>query len=359
MRNSFIFMLFFITCNTYAINYHAKEIAGDFATIWGMTFINKDQIILNEKGGTVYLLDIKAGTRKPIFKVPSVYTGSQAGLLDVALIDNNSSKNPELLFSYTKATAEGNTLALAKATFINERLDNWKDIFIADAISKTNRHFGSRITQVGDKIFLTIGDRGVRDNGQNKHNHAAAILRLNLDGSSPSDNPFSSSNAKPEIWSYGHRNPQGLFYDQKTQKLWSVEHGERGGDEINLIKKGKNYGWPEVAFGKEYWGPFDVAKTTSRFDVEPPALVYIPSIAPSNMVLYTGNKYKKLKDKLLIGALKAKHINVVSIDDDKLTQTATLFEELNERIRDITVSPDQYIYFSTDSGKIYRIEQAS
>ncbi|WP_029858475.1 PQQ-dependent sugar dehydrogenase, partial [Vibrio parahaemolyticus] len=206
-------------------------------------------------------------------------------------------------------------------------------------------------------IYFTIGDRGERDNGQNTQTHAGSILRLNLDGTVPTDNPFTSSKAKPEIWSFGHRNPQGLFYDKETDQLWSIEHGPRGGDEINLIKKGANYGWARVSQGKEYWGPLDVGEAKSLPGMENPKLVYIPSIAPSNMVLYRGDKYSELDGKILVGALKLTHINVVGINDGKLTESQRLLEKLGERIRDITISPDGYIYFSTDSGKIFRLTE--
>ncbi|PFG58424.1 glucose/arabinose dehydrogenase [Vibrio sp. ES.051] len=350
-------LLVCLSLSVHAAKYRANEIANGFKIPWGIEFIDEQRVIVNEKNGTVLLLTITSGKRQTLFKAPDVNTRGQAGLLDVAVAPNTNKQNPQLFFTYSKRTNKGNTVALATAKLKNGDLVSWKDLFVADAISDTGRHFGSRIAFANGKVYFSIGDRGERDNGQNTHTHAGSILRLNLDGSVPQDNPFKSSTAKPEIWSYGHRNPQGLFYDEKTKRLWSTEHGPRGGDEINLIKKGENYGWAKVSQGKEYWGPLDVGDAKSLPGMEDPKLVYIPSIAPSNMILYRGNKYPELNGKILVGALKLTHINVVSFDNGKLIESDRLMESLGERVRDITTSPEGDIYFSTDSGKIFRLEQ--
>jgi glucose/arabinose dehydrogenase len=340
-----------------AIEYRANEMANGFQIPWGIEFLDDQRVIVNEKNGTISLLDITSGKPQTLFKAPSVNSSGQAGLLDVALAPNTDKQNPQLFFTYSKQTSEGNTVALATAQLKSNQLVGWKDIFVADAITDTGRHYGSRIAFVDDKVYFSIGDRGERDNGQNTQNHAGNILRLNLDGSVPKGNPFKPSEARPEIWTYGHRNPQGMFYDEATKQLWSIEHGPRGGDEINLIKKGANYGWAKASHGKEYWGPLDVGEAKSLPGMEDPKLVYTPSIAPSNMILYRGDKYPELDGKILAGALKLAHINVVSIKNGKLVESQRLMENLGERVRDITTSPDGYIYFSTDSGKIFRLEE--
>ncbi|MGF1831251.1 PQQ-dependent sugar dehydrogenase [Photobacterium angustum] len=346
-----------ISLSAYSSQYNAIEIANNFQIPWGVEFVNEKQAIVNEKNGTVSLLDITSGNKQILFKVPDVDSHGQGGLLDVALTPNSDVKHPILFFTYSKSTPKGTTVALATAKLQNNKLEGWEDVFVADAITSTGRHFGSRITFVDDKVYFSIGDRGVRDNGQDLQTHAGSIIRLNLDGSIPADNPFKTNKGKPEIWSYGHRNPQGLFYDKSTKQLWSIEHGPRGGDEINLIKKGANYGWAKVSHGKEYWGPIAVGEATSLPEMKDPKLVYIPSIAPSNMVIYRGSHYPSLKGKILAGALKLAHINVVTIKDGKLTESSRLMGELGERIRDITISPDGYLYFSTDSGKIFKLEE--
>ncbi|CAM2922357.1 PQQ-dependent sugar dehydrogenase [Vibrio mytili] len=350
-----------LCCLSFAVNateYKVKEIAQGFHIPWGIEFLDEQQLLVNEKNGTVSLLNVESGQKDKLFTVPNVNTSGQAGLLDVALAPNTNPKKPQLFFTYSKRTAKGNTVALATAELEESALVNWRDLFIADAYTDTSRHFGSRIAFVEGKVYFSIGDRGERENGQNTQTHAGSILRLNLDGSVPDDNPFDASTARPEIWSYGHRNPQGLFYDKATKQLWSIEHGPRGGDEINLIKKGMNYGWATVSQGQEYWGPLDVGDAKSLPGMEDPKLVYIPSIAPSNLLVYRGNQYPELNGKIVAGALKLTHINVVSIENNKLSEYTRLLEALGERIRDITTSPDGHIYFSTDSGKIFRLEKA-
>ncbi|MDF2153514.1 PQQ-dependent sugar dehydrogenase [Vibrio sp. CAU 1672] len=345
-----------ISLSAHAVTYHAQLITQGQDVAWGIEFIDHHRLIVNEKQGNIRLIDVTTGASQHLLKVNDVDSRGQGGLLDVALAPGQSPDRQQLYFTYSKSTSSGTTVALASAVLQDSTLSNWQDVFIADAITTTGRHFGSRIAFIDDHLFISIGDRGERDNGQNASNHAAAILRLNLDGSVPEDNPFIKQQGKPEIWSFGHRNPQGLFYDQQTEQLWSVEHGPRGGDEINLIEPGNNYGWARASHGKEYWGPLDVGEAKSLPGMMNPKLVYIPSIAPSNLILYRGDKYPELDGKLIIAALKLTHLNVVTISGrSTLAESNRLLEELGERIRDITTSPDGDIYFSTDSGKIFRL----
>ena len=192
---------------------------------------------------------------------------------------------------------------------------------------------------------------------QDLSNHAGSILRLTLDGKVPPENPFvNQKDKRAEIWSYGHRNPQGLLFDTNKKLLWEIEHGPRGGDEINLIKKGHNYGWPVVSHGKEYWGPVSVGEGTEKPGMESPKKVYVPSIAPGSLLLYQGNAFPQWRGNLFAGALKLQHLNrVVVSDENQLIDEERLLENLNERIRALTESPQGWIYFSTDSGKIMRI----
>jgi glucose/arabinose dehydrogenase len=263
--------------------------------------------------------------------------------------------------TYSKSSNAGAQTTLATATYKNQTLDNFRDLFVSDSATNTGRHFGSRIVfDQDDFVYFSIGDRGDRANGQDLTTHAGSILRLNSDGTIPKDNPFvKQASAQAAIWSYGHRNPQGMVFDPVTSQIWAIEHGPRGGDEINKIEKGHNYGWPVTSHGKEYWGPIDVADSQHKQGITSPSLVYIPSIAPAGMILYRGNRYPELNGRLLAGALKLTHINVVNINEEHLKEERRLFEDLKERIRDITVSPDDFIYFTTDSGKVYRIIPAS
>lgn len=206
-------------------------------------------------------------------------------------------------------------------------------------------------------MFFGIGDRGRRDLAQDLGNHVGAIIRLELDGSVPRDNPFvGDPQALDEIWSYGHRNPQGLLFDRETRRLWSIEHGPRGGDEINLILKGRNYGWPVVSHGKEYWGPLSIGEGTEKPGIEPPRKVYIPSIGPGSLMMYRGEAFPQWHGNLFAGALKLRHLNRISLSKSgRAIGEERLLEDLGERIRALLQGPEGLIYLSTDSGRILRL----
>ncbi len=335
-------------------NYQAEKVMGGLLVPWSMSFVSSSKALVTERNGAIVLADMDNGTKSTLLELPNVAARGQGGLLDIALSPYDSST---FYFTYSKNTETGADTTLAIATFQNNKVIQWKDLLVTQSNSDTTRHFGSRIVFADNYLFFTVGDRGVRPNGQDRSTHAGSILRVNLDGSIPEDNPFlSSKNIQPEIWSYGHRNPQGLFFDNSSNNLWEIEHGPRGGDEINLIKKGENYGWAKTSYGKEYWGPLDVGESKEADNVESPVKIYIPSIAPSGLLLYRGNRYPELNGKLLTGALKLTHINVVTLNQtNEAIKEERLLENLKERIRDIKLSPDDWIYFTTDSGNIYRL----
>jgi len=302
-------------------------------------------------------VDLKNKSIKNLTNPISVRDDGQGGLLDVAL-SPNFKWDKTLYFTYVKSIRGDGTTTLIKAIFENDNLKNFQEVFEAKALSDTDRHFGSRITF--DKygyLYFSIGDRGERQSAQDTSNHAGSILRINTNGSVPSDNPYLNNKAiLNEIYSFGHRNPQGLFYDKKRDVLWSIEHGPRGGDEINIIKKGRNYGWPIVSHGREYFSGAKVSEFSSKFGYEDPLKVYIPSIAPSSIISYSGKKFVLWGGYLFSGALKLQHINVLKIDKNlKVIDEQRIARSIRERIRDITESPSGYIYFTTDSGNVYRI----
>ncbi len=335
-------------------DYYPEKVLGGLRVPWSLTFISETQALVTERNGDIVLVDLSGASKTTILSVPGVAVSGQGGLLDIAL----SPEDPNTFyFTYSKKTSTGADTTLAVAHWQHNEVSQWNDLLVTKSNSDTSRHFGSRIAFSDNHLFFSVGDRGVRPNGQDLSTHAGSIIRLNLDGSVPKDNPFvNKPNIQPEIWSYGHRNPQGLFYDQQTNSLWEIEHGPRGGDEINLIKKGANYGWAKTSYGQEYWGPVDVGESKEAEGVESPIKIYIPSIAPSGLLLYRGNRYPELKGKLLAGALKLTHINVVTIDENnKAVDELRLLESLKERIRDIKQSPDGWIYFTTDSGNIYKL----
>ncbi|MDP2571554.1 PQQ-dependent sugar dehydrogenase [Vibrio penaeicida] len=346
---------------TYTLNKIAKVKGAP----WGLTFVDDGLAFVTTREGSAYLLDVRTGDLARVSGLPDVYARGQGGLMDVAIPPQSfASSNPtatnkngkQLYFTYSKPAKGGSATALATAKLVGATLKDWKDLIVTQSITDTSRHYGSRIAfDDNEHLFFSIGDRGERSNGQDLTTHAGSILRLTLDGAQPASNPDLGGQALPETWSYGHRNPQGLFFDKQSQQLWSVEHGPRGGDEINLILKGKNYGWPITSHGKEYWGPISVGESEEKAGIEPPKKVYVPSIAPSSLVLYRGKHYPELNGKILIGALKLTHINVV---DPQSFDETRLFADLGERIRSIAISPSEHLYFGTDNGNIFQISTA-
>jgi glucose/arabinose dehydrogenase len=336
---------------------HLEQLITGLGIPWGMAFLSPHQLLITERAGSVRLLDIRDTSSVSLSGAPEVVAEGQGGLLDVAIGPNYSSEG-WIYFTYTRRSDLEAATTLARARMDRDQLVDWQDLLITDTATGARRHFGSRIA-FDDKghVFFGVGDRGERDMAQDLSNHIGTIMRLNLDGSVPADNPFvGTANARDEIWSYGHRNPQGLLFDRVSNRLWSIEHGPRGGDEINLIIKGRNYGWPVISHGKEYWGPVSIGEGTSKAGMEQPRKIYIPSIAPGSLIIYRGDAFPQWRGNLFAGALKLQHLNRVMLSDSgQVIQTERILEDLDERIRALALSPEGWIYFSTDSGRILRI----
>lgn len=358
------FFRFFVLLSTLLLTpflradeYYLKLVASNLGVPWGMAFLNENTLMFTERQGRVGAIDLQSRQVRYLSGVPEVMAAGQGGLLDIAKAPN--SDNNSMYFTYSKPVSNEAATTLAKAVVGNNQLLNWQDLIITDSLSDSDVHYGSRIAfDDQNHLYFSIGDRGDRQSAQERSVHNGSILRLNLDGSIPKDNPFIGQNGVlPEIWSYGHRNPQGLVWDNDNKRLWSIEHGPRGGDEINLIKKGKNYGWPTISYGKEYWAPISVGEGTHKQGMEQPIKVYTPSIAPGSLLYYSGDAFKQWRGDLLATALKLRHINHISLDKQgKAVSEKRLFEHLNERIRAIVEDHQGWIYFSTDSGKIYVIK---
>lgn len=359
MFRHFLQSLFFTLCivlpiQSIAVEFKIEQVAQLPGIPWGMDFIDQNKLIVTLRSGGVFIVDIQQGKTSQLSGLPDITANGQGGLLDVAVGPDQK----WIYFTYSKTTTLGEVTTLARAKISESKLVDWQDLLVSNSATDTGRHFGSRIAFDGQgHVFFGIGDRGVRDNAQNLNNHAGSILRLTLDGKIPPDNPFvNQKNKHAEIWSYGHRNPQGLLFDPKKQLLWEIEHGPRGGDEINLVKKGRNYGWPVISYGKEYWGPISVGEGTEKPGMEQPHKVYIPSIAPGSLMLYSGDAFPDWKNSLFAGALKLQHLNRIPIlANGLLGDEERLLEDKDERIRSLTESPEGWIYLSTDSGKIIRL----
>ena len=335
------------------MDYRLDEVADSLGTIWGMTLISPTALLVTEREGRVRRIDLGTGRLDDIGGVPPVRDRGQGGLLDVT-VPPDFTDGGWIYFTYVREHDGQGLTVLARARLSGKMLTDWKELLATKSVSNADVHFGSRIAfDDRSHLFFSVGDRGKRENGQDLLSHAGKILRLNRDGSVPHDNPLIGGGGLPEIWSYGHRNPQGLFWDAGRRVLWANEHGPRGGDEINVIEPGGNYGWPVVSHGKEYWGPVPVGEATSKPGMLDPVKIYIPSIAPGSLLVYTGRAFPNWRGNLFSGALALTHLNRVVLDDRlRAVGEERLLEDLDERIRALVESPEGYLLLSTDSGRI-------
>lgn len=335
-----------------------EPVSDGFGVPWGMAFIADNQLLITEREGHISLLDTRTRKTIRLQGAPAVLAEGQGGMLDVA-VPPDFTPGDWIYFTFVRDKNGDGVTVLARARLRGHKLVQWQDLLETRSATDTSHHFGSRIAfdETGH-IYFGVGDRGERPNGQDRSNHAGCVMRLKRDGSVPGDNPFiGQADVLPEIWSYGHRNPQGMAYDPVYKRLWLIEHGPRGGDEINLILPGRNYGWPVISYGKEYWGPVAVGEGTRRKGMEQPIKQYTPSIAPGSLRLYSGKAFPAWRGNLFAGALKLRHINRVTLDaKGNAIGEERLLTDLDERIRALVESPQGWIYFSTDSGKVYRIK---
>ena len=330
------------------------------ASPWGLAFDARGRLLISEKGGTLVVFDTAAAQVAARLPLPvAVRDEGQGGLLDVAVAPGENSG--QLWFTYSKPQGETAVTTLARARLEEGRLTNWQDVLVTGSPGEGDHHYGSRIALDGQGfVYFSVGDRGQRENAQDTGSHSGSIIRLAVDGSLPADNPFAAGGGLAEIYSYGHRNPQGLVYDEAGMRLWSIEHGPRGGDELNLIVKGGNYGWPVVSQGMEYWGPVAVGEATHREGMIDPLKVYIPSIAPGSLLLYRGAAFPRWRGDLFAGALKLRHLNrIVMNGAGRPEGEERLIGELGERVRALAERPEGWIYLAADSGRLYRLRPAT
>ena len=323
--------------------------------IWGFDFLPDGRIIFTEREGKLRLFDPKTLKTVDVNGAPTIVARNQGGLLDVYL-HPRFSENRIVYLTYSADVGGGMTTQLARAELDADALVNLTVLFSAEPPNNNDRHFGSRVVMSrAGNLYLSVGDRGDRDQAQNLGSHYGKILRLKQDGSVPDDNPFIlEPGAKPEIWSYGHRNVQGLTIHPRTGEIWAQEHGPRGGDEINLIKKGQNYGWPVVTHGREYWGP-TIGEGVEKKGMQAPIHYWVPSIAPSGLTFYYGKKIPHWQGSLFSGSLVLTHLNRLVIANNKVIKEERLLSALNKRVRAVKQGPDELLYFSTDDGSLIQI----
>ena len=325
---------------------------------WGLAFLPDGRMLVTERPGRVRLVDAKGQVSEPLAGVPEVYERGQGGLLDVAL-DPDFSANQLVYLSFSEPGGDGGGTAVARGKLGTGGLEGVEVIWRQQPKLDSGHHFGSRLVFLKDgTLIVTLGDRNRREFIPDMKSQIAKLVRINRDGTIPKDNPFVGNDAySPDLYSLGHRNAQGATLNPDTGDLWTAEHGARGGDEINVPKPGKNYGWPVISYGREYSGG-KIGEGTSKPGLEQPTYYWDPSIAPSGMTFYTGDKFPAWKGNLFVGALKFQLLVRLEVDGNRIVKEERLLKGIGSRIRDVVQGPDGYLYLLTDEhdGRILRIE---
>lgn len=349
----FLAALFFLGPVGFASQgFEVITVAQDLDQPWGLAFLPDGAMLVTEKIGRLRVIQNGGLDPRPVEGLPEIFPQGQGGLLDVA-IHPDYAHNQLIYLSYSGGSPglTGTEVLRARLNLKDYRLDDVKIIFKMHPKLNSNHHFGSRLL-FDDKgyLFITLGDRGQMQEAQNLGSHQGKVVRLNDDGSVPKDNPFLGvPGALPEIYTYGHRNVQGIAIHPVTREVWTHEHGPRGGDEINILRPGANYGWPVITYGINYDGTV-ISNQTHREGMEQPVLYWVPSIAPCGMMFYTGERFPAWKGNLFVGALGKMHLRRVVFDQNgRPAGGQELLLELRERIRNVRQGPDGSIYILTDS----------
>jgi glucose/arabinose dehydrogenase len=318
---------------------------------WGMAFLPDGDMLITERPGRLLRVAGDTLEKRPVSGLPPLAAVGQGGLLDVALHPDFDT-NRLVYLSLAGADDDGVGTEVARGRLVDDVLEDVEIIFRALPKSGGGRHFGSRLLFDTDgRLLITLGDRGDRPRAQDLGDHAGSIIRLEDDGGVPADNPFTQTpGAKPEIYTYGNRNVQGITLDPETGRVWAHEHGPQGGDEVNILAPGRNYGWPVITYGRNYVIGTKIGEGTHKEGMEQPIHQWTPSIAPSGMTLYTGDKFPAWRGNLLVGALKFRLLARLEVQDGKVVHEERLLEDVLGRVRDVRTGPDGYIYLLTDQG---------
>lgn len=368
--------------------FRVVQLASGLENPWGLSFLPDGSLLITEKPGRMVILG-KGGRKEQVEGVPRVVASGQGGLLDVVL-DPDFSRTRWVYFSYSASGPRGTSgTAVARARLEGNRLREVEVLYEMKQKTSSGLHFGSRLAFGQDgMLYISTGERGERDRAQDLSDTAGKVLRIHPDGRIPQDNPWAgqsksaerasarenrpgrakieeartgAENVAPEIYTYGHRNIQGMAVHPETGKVWVHEHGPRGGDEINILTPGANYGWPVITYGREYFGGFPIGEGTHKEGMEQPILQWTPSIAPSGMTFYTGNRFPQWKGSLFVGALAGQHLRRIVLDGERVVEEEVLLLRKLGRIRDVRTGPDGYLYLLTDdrNGGLFRLEPAN
>jgi glucose/arabinose dehydrogenase len=350
---------------------HRTNVAVDLVTVaqgleypWGMAFLPDGRMLVTERAGRLRIIDTAGKVSDPIGGLPAIDVGGQGGLLDVAL-DPSFITNHQIYWSYAEADGRGNHTAVARGQLVDgflPRVDSVRVIFRQSPSLRSSLHFGGRLVFAPDgTLFITLGERSITEGrlqAQRLNGLLGKIVRINADGTVPADNPFAGrADARPEIWSLGHRNVQAAAINPATGELWEVEHGTRGGDEINIPRRGGDYGWPTIAYGIEYAGGPITGGITAKDGMQQPIYYWDPVIAPSGMMFYTGELFPAWQGSLFVGGLAAERLVRLDVEGDRVVGEERLLGDLVGRVRDVVQGPEGAIYLLTDEsrGKVLKL----
>ncbi len=323
---------------------------------WGIAFLPDGTQLVTERTGRLRVIRDGKLVETPVSGVPKVATAGQGGLLDITL-HPGFSNNRRLFLSYVDRNSEGLATRVDQAEYRDGALTNRKTVFEAKPRSGTGRHFGGRMLISDGYLYVSVGDRGERQRAQDTTDDAGGIHRITISGEVPEDNPFrEQEGASPTLYTMGNRNVQGLAEGPRTGRIWSHEHGPQGGDEINIVRAGTNYGWPEITYGINYDGS-PITDQTEKEGMAQPLHYWDPSIAPSGMTFYTGNDFPEWQGDLFVGALKMQKLVRLEIEDGRVTEEEDLIREFGQRIRTVTMGPDGHLWLLTDAteGQVVKI----
>lgn len=353
-----IAVFLFLLATPALARYELVTVAGPLAYPWGIAFLPGGELLVTERTGTLRRIGADGAISAPLTGVPEVFFRGQGGLLDVAL-DPRFAENGLVYLSYAHGDAEANATRIARGRLSEGGLEDLEVIFTVEPTKDTPQHYGGMLAFMPDgTLLVTTGDGFVyREAAQDRRSQLGKTIRINADGSMPADNPFADDPAAAAVWTWGHRNPQGLAVDPLTGTVYQHEHGPRGGDELNRLEPGHNYGWPAVTFGLDYTGA-RVSPYSELPGMEPPLQYWVPSIAPSGLAIYQGDAFPEWRGSLFVGALVNREVRRLTLVDGAVTGEEALFAELGERIRNVRVGPDDRLYLLTDSeqGRVVRVE---